>query len=115
MLRRLLALVLLFLGYSGLGISFWPNIIPPASRSAPPPRRRKAWASRWSGRSIIPMILAYTGVLLRVSRQGSGGRGLPLMAPPPGTGVRQFGWLILIWTLSVPRSVSSRSFCTAPS
>src|SRR5260221_1759398 len=46
----LLALLLLFLGYTGLAISLWPNIIPPAIRSGKRPGRRKAWASRWSVR-----------------------------------------------------------------
>lgn len=46
----LLTLALIFLGYSGLGISLWPNIIPPSVtiwEAAAPPRAR---ASRWSGR-----------------------------------------------------------------
>ena len=45
-----LTLVLIFLGYSGLGISLWPNIIPPAVSIWRPRRRRRARASCWSAR-----------------------------------------------------------------
>ena len=46
----LLALGLVFLGYSGLGISLWPNIIPPIISIWEAAGRRKASASRSSAR-----------------------------------------------------------------
>ena len=57
----LLTLALIFLGYSGLGISLWPNIIPPVVSIWEPQGRRRAWASPWSARCfIMPFILMYT-------------------------------------------------------
>ena len=57
----LLALLLLFLGYSGLGISLWPNIIPPAisiwDAAAPP---QSMGFTLVGALFIIPFILAYT-------------------------------------------------------
>lgn len=57
----LLALFLLFLGYSGLGISLWPNIIPPAIsiREAAAPPQSMGFALV-GALFIIPVILAYT-------------------------------------------------------
>lgn len=56
-----LALCLLFLGYSGLGISLWPNIIPPDisihEAAAPPQSMGFALVGTLF---IIPIILAYT-------------------------------------------------------
>ncbi len=56
-----LALVLLFLGYTGLAISLWPNIIPPAvsiwQAAAPPQSMGFALVGALF---IIPFILAYT-------------------------------------------------------
>lgn len=56
-----LSLVLLFLGYSGLAISLWPNIIPPAisiwQAAAPPQSMGFALVGALF---IIPFILAYT-------------------------------------------------------
>ena len=56
-----LALCLLFLGYSGLGISLWPHIIPPAvsiwDAAAPPQSMGFALVGALF---IIPFILAYT-------------------------------------------------------
>jgi cytochrome d ubiquinol oxidase subunit II len=49
----LLSLVLLFLGYSGLAISLWPNIIPPAVSLREAAGRRRAWASPSSARSSL--------------------------------------------------------------
>jgi cytochrome d ubiquinol oxidase subunit II len=46
----LLTLALVFLGYSGLGISLWPNVIPPNISIWDAAGRRRAWASRWSAR-----------------------------------------------------------------
>jgi cytochrome d ubiquinol oxidase subunit II len=58
----LLALFLLFLGYSGLAISLWPNIIPPgiSFRAAAAPPQSQAFALVGAV-VIIPIILAYTG------------------------------------------------------
>jgi len=58
----LLALFLLFLGYSGLAISLWPNIIPPAVsfRDAAAPAQSQGFALV-GALLIIPIILAYTG------------------------------------------------------
>ncbi len=57
----MLALGLLFLGYSGLGISVWPNIIPPAItiREAAAPAQSMGFALV-GALLIIPIILAYT-------------------------------------------------------
>jgi cytochrome d ubiquinol oxidase subunit II len=57
----LLALVLLFLGYSGLAISLWPNIIPPAislREAAAPPE--SMGFTLVGALFIIPVILTYT-------------------------------------------------------
>lgn len=55
------ALFLLFLGYSGLAISLWPNIIPPGisiwQAAAPPQSMGFALVGALL---IIPVILAYT-------------------------------------------------------
>ncbi len=57
----LLTLALIFLGYSGLGISIWPNIIPPDisiwDASAPPQSQGFALVGALL---IIPFILMYT-------------------------------------------------------
>jgi cytochrome d ubiquinol oxidase subunit II len=57
----LLTLVLVFLGYSGLGISLWPNIIPPDVSiydAAGPPQ--SLGFALVGALLIIPMILMYT-------------------------------------------------------
>ena len=54
-------LVLIFLGYSGLGISLWPNIIPPAvsiHEAAGPPQ--SLGFALVGALLIIPLILMYT-------------------------------------------------------
>lgn len=58
----LLALFLLFLGYTGLAISLWPNIIPPgvSFRDAAAPVQSQGFALV-GALLIIPVILAYTG------------------------------------------------------
>jgi cytochrome d ubiquinol oxidase subunit II len=58
----LLALFLLFLGYSGLAISLWPNIIPPgvSFRAAAAPAQSQGF-TLVGALLIIPMILTYTG------------------------------------------------------
>src|SRR5690606_3865450 len=57
-----LTLCLVFLGYSGLGISLWPNIIPPNSHlweaAGPPPSQGFALVGALF---IIPSFLVYTG------------------------------------------------------
>jgi cytochrome bd ubiquinol oxidase subunit II len=57
----ILALFLLFLGYSGLAISLWPNIIPPdvSIRAAASPPQSMGFALV-GALFIIPFILAYT-------------------------------------------------------
>ena len=77
----LLALFLLFLGYSGLAISLWPNIIPPgvSFRDAAAPAQSQGFALV-GALLIIPVILAYTGWAYYVFRgKVTGERGLPLM------------------------------------
>jgi cytochrome bd ubiquinol oxidase subunit II len=58
----LLTLFLLFLGYSGLAISLWPNIIPPgvSFRAAAAPPQSQGFALV-GALLIIPIILTYTG------------------------------------------------------
>ena len=58
----LLALFLLFLGYSGLAISLWPNIIPPgvSFREAAAPAQSQGF-TLVGALLIIPVILTYTG------------------------------------------------------
>jgi cytochrome bd ubiquinol oxidase subunit II len=57
----LLTLVLVFLGYSGLGISLWPNIIPPSisiwDAASPPQSQGFILVGTLF---IIPFILGYT-------------------------------------------------------
>ena len=61
LLPFLLSLLLLFLGYSGLLISLWPHIIPPAvtiwQAAAPPQSMGFALVGALF---IIPIILVYT-------------------------------------------------------
>ena len=49
----LFALFLLFLGYSGLAISLWPNIIPPSISIWDAAALPKVWVSRWWGHSSL--------------------------------------------------------------
>jgi cytochrome d ubiquinol oxidase subunit II len=58
----LLSLFLLFLGYTGLAISLWPNIIPPgvSFRDASSPPQSQGFALV-GALLIIPIIMAYTG------------------------------------------------------
>lgn len=57
----LFTLALVFLGYSGLGISLWPNIIPPSVsiREASAPAQSQGF-TLVGALLIIPVILAYT-------------------------------------------------------
>ena len=65
----LLALLLLFLGYTGLAISLWPNIIPPAIsiRGAAGPPESMGF-TLVGALFVIPFILAYTAVSYYVFR-----------------------------------------------
>ncbi len=65
----LLTLVLLFLGYSGLGISLWPNIVPPglSIRAAAAPPQSMGF-TLVGALLIIPMILVYTSWSYHVFR-----------------------------------------------
>ncbi|HBK09106.1 MAG TPA: cytochrome d ubiquinol oxidase subunit II [Acetobacteraceae bacterium] len=71
----LLALLLLFLGYSGLAISLWPNIIPPgvSFRDAAAPAQSQAF-TLVGAVIIIPIILGYTGWAYYVFRGKVTGR-----------------------------------------
>ena len=71
-----LALFLLFLGYSGLGISLWPNIIPPdvSIRAAAAPPQSMGFALV-GALFIIPFILAYTAWSYYVFRGKVGAEG----------------------------------------
>jgi cytochrome bd ubiquinol oxidase subunit II len=73
----LLALFLLFLGYTGLAISLWPNIIPPgvSFRAAAAPAQSQGF-TLVGALVIIPVILAYTGWAYYVFRgKVTGGEG----------------------------------------
>lgn len=65
----LLALALLFLGYSGLAISLWPHIVPPSltieAAAAPPQSQLFVLVGALI---IIPVILGYTGFAYYVFR-----------------------------------------------
>ena len=71
----------MFLGYSGLGISLWPNIIPPSISiwdAAGPPQ--SLGFTLVGALFIIPIILIYTAWSYYVFRgKVRAGRGLPLM------------------------------------
>ncbi|MBO2029527.1 hypothetical protein J4734_22005 [Klebsiella pneumoniae] len=74
----ILTLGLIFLGFSGLGISVWPNIIPPHLLWMPL-RRRPAVFMLPGALLIIPVILMYTArSYYRLSRQSLRQRGLSL-------------------------------------
>jgi cytochrome d ubiquinol oxidase subunit II len=65
----LLTLALVFLGYSGLGISLWPNVIPPSTtiwQAAGPPE--SLGFTLVGALLIIPVILMYTGLSYWVFR-----------------------------------------------
>jgi cytochrome d ubiquinol oxidase subunit II len=65
----LLTLGLVFLGYSGLGISLWPNIIPPSVsiwQAAGPPQ--SLGFTLVGALFVIPIILGYTGFAYYVFR-----------------------------------------------
>ena len=103
----LLTLVLLFLGYSGLGISLWPNIIPPSisiwDAAAPPQSMGFTLVGRTVHHPVHPRLHRLD--LLRLPRQGESGRGISLMESQPRSASRKWlsrvGWLILIWVTSI--------------
>jgi len=70
-----LALFLLFLGYSGLAISLWPNIVPPgvSFRAAAAPPQSQGFILV-GALLIIPIILTYTGWAYHVFRGKVTGR-----------------------------------------
>ena len=88
-----------FLGFSGLGISIWPHIIPPAITlwQAAAPRKAGLYAggrpADYSGHSWLHLL-----ELLRVPRQSSARGGISLMhtARP-----KRLLWLIALWGGSV--------------
>jgi hypothetical protein len=95
----ILTLGLIFLGFSGLGISIWPHIIPPSItlwQAAAPAKPglyaggRAADHSRYSGLHLLE--------LLRISRQSSAWGGLSLMQQPVW---KRLMWLAIIWGGSV--------------
>ena len=112
----MLTLFLIFLGYSGLGISLWPHIVPPAisiwEAAAPP---QSLGFTLVGALLIIPMILGlHRVVLLRVPRQGRRDARLPLMEhdaarpnaarcdpPAPRGWWRRVAWLVALWAASV--------------
>ena len=64
-----LALFLLFLGYTGLAISLWPNIIPPSisiREAAAPPQ--SMGFTLVGALFVIPFILGYTAMSYYVFR-----------------------------------------------
>ena len=64
-----LALVLLFLGYTGLIISIWPNIIPPSLSIWDASATRSSQLFALVGTVIIlPIILVYSWMQYRVFR-----------------------------------------------
>ena len=104
----LLALALLFLGYSGLGISLWPMIIPPGvtiwEAAAPAAEHGLCSGRRALHHPFHPHV--HRLVVLCLPRQGEVRRGLPLMLGPdpkaaPRSLIRRLGWLALIWALGV--------------
>jgi len=109
----LLALLLLFLGYTGFGRSaLWPNIIFPPAISI---REAARAALKSMGFTLVrcafrhpPSSLAYTrDVLLRIPRKGESRRGVSLMDRAPirrraAMASEGSAGLFLIWTASVP-------------
>ena len=96
-------LALVFLGYSGLGISLWPNIIPPGvsiyAAAGPPQSLGFALVGALL---IIPMILMYTAwgywVFRGKVRRGDGYSlmATPAAAPSPRWPTR-LAWLAVFW------------------
>ena len=97
----MLALVLLFLGYSGLAISLWPMIVPPTltlrAAAAPPESMGFALVGALF---IIPFILAYTprGRIPLMSKSPADRQ--PAEVAKPSLASR-LGWLVLIWGASI--------------
>ncbi len=79
-----LTLVPIFLGYSGLGISLWPNIVPPSLdfRAAASPPQSQGFMLV-GALSIIPFILGYTAWSYYVFR---GKRSMPAITEPGRSG-----------------------------
>ena len=95
----ILTLGLIFLGFSGLGISIWPHIIPPSITlwQAAAPTQSQGFMLV-GALLIIPVILVYLLELLRISRQSSAWGGISLMQQPVW---KRLLWLAIIWGGSV--------------
>ena len=96
----LCALALFVLGFIGIGISFYPYIVPSSltivEAAAPDSSLKFALVGTLV---LLPMILAYTALrLLGVPRKDRPRRGLPLMRR---NWMTRTGWFVLIWVLSV--------------
>ena len=81
----LLALLLLFLGYTGFAIGLWPNIIPPAisyqEAAGPPESMGFTLVGALFRHPLHPRL--HRHVLLRIPRKGESRRGVPLMTAHP--------------------------------
>ena len=89
----LIALALFALGLIGLGISFYPYVVPRSVTiwdAAAPDSQPGLHAGRRGG--LVPIILAYTGYSYWVFRGKVGRRGLSLMPSP-----RQWLWFWGLW------------------
>ena len=94
----ILTLGLIFLGFSGLGISIWPHIIPP-SITLWRPRRHKS--GLYAGRCVVDHSRdsgLHLLELLRISRKSTAWGGLSLMQQPVW---KRLLWLAIIWGGSV--------------
>ena len=100
-------LLLVFLGYSGLGISLWPNIVPPAlsihDAAGPPQSLGYALVGTLL---IIPLILMYTAWATGCSAAKCGaGMGVSLMASPAAAASPRWrirlAWLAAFWISGV--------------
>ncbi len=95
-----LTLGLVFLGFSGLGISIWPNIIPPGIslwQAAAPPQKSGLYAG-WRVTDYSRHSWVYLLELLRFPRQSSNWRGISLMEH---SWIKRLLWLAAIWGASV--------------
>jgi hypothetical protein len=100
-----------FLGFSGLGISIWPHIIPPGitlwQAAAPPQSQGLCW---WRPADYSGDPRLYLLELLRVSRQSPTWRGVSLMNQ---SRLKQLLWMVALWgtsVLALGQSVCSFAF-----
>ncbi|PPS64760.1 hypothetical protein CRX72_04050 [Pantoea sp. BRM17] len=97
----LLTLALIFLGFSGLGISVWPNIIPPSVtiwEAASPPQSQAFMLV--GSLLIIPMILGYTFWSYKMSA----------LATPLVIALLVIVGIISLWTPFAHEAISQRWF-----